>query len=90
VTEIAQMPTTEHWAVVYDESFTYDDGYGDDRHGKSYSTKSYMTYLSFDNVEQVIAWIHENENTKYGSPKTFRVLHVKPGAVNKQVSISIE
>ena len=85
--EIKDVPTAEHWAVLVNESLTYDDGYGHDA-TPSLSTKWYMTYIVFDDEEALKAWILKDAEST--SQKTYRVLHVKPATVHKRVTIDVD
>lgn len=85
VSDVKDVPQDEHWAVMINETMSYDDGYGEGR----MSTKQYFTYIAFANEEALRNWILQNDNTAYGK-KTYRVLHVQPATVCKQVTIKIE
>ena len=87
ITEIKNLPTTEHWAVLVNESMQYDDGYGE-RGNTSYSTLNYTAYIAFENEEALRSWILRNDESY--SKKTFQVIHVKPAQVRKHVSIDLD
>jgi hypothetical protein len=70
--EVSKVPKTAHFAVLCNESITYDDGYGD--HGSaSLSTHTYIGYIFFESDEALEAWILENYQKK-----TFQVVKVTP------------
>jgi len=85
---VKELPSDDHWAVVYDESLRYDDGYV--HHGSpSYSTVNYTVMISFKNEEELRGWIMQNDESTYGK-KNYRVIFVKPATVRKQVSFEID
>ena len=86
VTEVKDIPTEPHFAVLVGESRTYDDGYGE-RGVASYSTVNYLEYLVFQSIEQVQAWVLEQDG-KYGQ-KPFKVIDVVPCSVQRHVDIAI-
>ena len=82
--EVSKVPEDAHFAVLHNKSMRYDDGYGDDRHGPSYSTLNYVEYIFFDNEVALNAWILENYQKE-----TFKVVHVKPVEYELKTTIAI-
>lgn len=81
--EVAKVPAEEHFAILVNEShYCSDDGYG----GSSHSP--YLSYLVFQNIEQVQGWIRQNNESS--SRKAFRVLQVKPCNVTLEIKVHIE
>jgi len=70
--EVSKIPKTSHFAVLCNESMSYDDGYGS-RDGPSYSTHHYLSYIFFESDEALEAWILENYQKK-----TFQVVKMTP------------
>ncbi len=86
--EVKDLPTEEHFAILVDASFSYDDGYGE--HGsRSTSTHRSLSYMVMESAEEVQAWILANDARKYGM-ESYRVIRVKPVNVTKQVSIELD
>lgn len=85
ITDLKDLPADEHYAVLVENSFSYEDGYGE-RGSSSYSTHKELQYISFDGVEALTAWLLQNDDgrTKY------RVISAKPARVVKQVTIKVE
>lgn len=98
--QVKELPSDDHWAVVYDESLQYDDGYG--HHGspsynwafqgtpihRNANTMNYTVMISFKNEEELRGWIMQNDESTCGK-KNYRVIFVKPATVRKQVSFEI-
>lgn len=83
--EISTIPDGSHFAVLCNESLRYDDGYGDDRHGPSYSTKNFIEYIFFDTPEALSAWLIENH-----SKKTFKVVKVNKVDFEMETKITVK
>lgn len=82
--EVKDVPLQAHFAVLCNNSFSYDDGYGS--HGMpSMSTHRQMDYIVFDSEEALNAWIIEN-HTK----KTYRVINVKAVEVELKTTITVK
>lgn len=85
VTNVEKMPSEPHFAVFVNESFRYDDGYGE--HGQtSYSTHESLQYIAFLDMEELKDWVLRQDSR---SP-SFRVVRIAPCVVTKQVSIGID
>jgi len=82
--EVSKIPEGAHFAVLCNESMRYDDGYGDERSGPSYSTMNYLSYIYFDNEAALNAWILEHHQKK-----TFKVIHVKPVEFELRTTIKV-
>lgn len=67
--KISDIPDGTHFAVLCNDTLSYDDGYGQ---GTTYATKNFINYIFFDSEEALSAWIIENH-----SKKTFRVISTK-------------
>lgn len=75
--------------IAYDECFSYmghDYGPPDPPPSMEYDTSA--TYLAMESEEEVLAWIKENQETKYGKPKQFKVFEFNPVNVTTEVKIS--
>lgn len=83
--DLKKLPETEHWAILYVDSITYDDGYG----SNSTSTKNYIEYIAFADVQALKAWVRDNDDKGYGK-KIYRVINVKPATVTRTVNIELE
>ncbi len=90
VSELNDLPKEEHYVVLTEESFSYDDGYGEGpNRGPSYSTHRSLSYRVFHDVDALKKWIVENDESTYGK-KTYRILHVRPCTIAKQVTINVD
>lgn len=91
VSQIKQLPAGEHYAVLVDSSFRYDDGYGEGPHGgASYSTHESLQYIAFHDIEKLKEWILHNDESQYGGRKPYKIVRVKPLEVSKKVTIGID
>jgi len=86
VREVKDIPTEPHFAVLLNESFSYDDGFGE-RGIQSTHTHREVQYLAFANVEQVQQWVKEQDG-RYNQ-KPFKVIEVRPCTVTREVHIGI-
>jgi len=87
VEEAKHIPTTEHWAVLLEESVCVDTGYPEDA---GYQT--YFSYLAFLTEADLHAWVKEQETRprQYTAVPVYRVMFVKPASVQKEISITIK
>jgi hypothetical protein len=89
VSELKDLPPTPHFVVLVEESFSYDDGYGE-RGQTSTSTHRSLSYTAVMNEEVLKTWILENDKPRYGQPKQYKIFRVSPVTVVKHVDISFE
>jgi hypothetical protein len=92
VHKVDELPVGEHYAVLVNDTITYDDGYGS-RGSPSTNTKEFLTYMQFPTIEAVTAYIREEEANalKFGGyRKTYKVLLVKPLEIVREVSIKVQ
>ena len=75
----------KHW-LDCDTLWEYGYGPPDPPPSMEYDTSA--TYLAMESEEEVIAWIKENQETKYGKPKQFKVFEFNPVNVTTEVKIS--
>jgi hypothetical protein len=89
VSEIKDLPADEHYAVLVNDSFSYNDGY-DEGPGRSasYSTHRNLQYIAFRDIEKLKDWILKNDNSSYR--KEYKIVRVKTLTVSKQVTIGID
>lgn len=59
-TRATHVPTVPHFAVLLEDGFRYDDGYGDSRSGPSYSQHEELQYLVFTSHDALSAWVLAN------------------------------
>jgi hypothetical protein len=69
---VEALPKEQHFAVLVESGFRYDDGYGDSRSGPSYTNHEELQYISFENEAALGKWVLENQKQK------FRVIQVSP------------
>lgn len=88
VEEAKHIPTTEHWAVLLEESVCVDTGYPED----SGYRKTYFSYLAFLSEADLHDWVKEQEtkSRQYSAAPVYRVMFVKPASVQKEISIIIK
>lgn len=84
--ELKDVPDTEHFAILTSESIYYDDGYGEG----SKSTHRNLGMEICYTADEVATWVKKNAETKFGSPKDYRVIHVKPVKVTTTVTIALD
>lgn len=91
VSEIKNLPAGEHYAVLVNNSFSYNDGY-DEGPGRSasYSKHESLQYIAFHDVDKLKDWILQNDEGQYGGRKTYKIVHVKPVTVSKKITIGLE
>lgn len=88
VHDVKDLPEEKHYAVLVNESITYDDGYG--VQGRpSNSTKSFLEYIAFSNEEALKEWILAQHTSTYGR-KTYKVIVADTVQIELQTSISIK
>lgn len=76
--------------VMYDETHGYmGANYGppDPPPQMEYETRA--TIVSLNSEEEVIEWIKDNQETKYGQPKKYKVFKIDPIWVRTEVSVSL-
>jgi hypothetical protein len=79
---------TAKYFILTESSFTYDDGYGS--HGQtSTSTHRQLDILAAQDEDGLKEWIRANAETKYGSPKTFKVVEVRPVTIKTVVEVQV-
>lgn len=88
VTYLKDFPDNAHFAVLIEESFSYDDGYGE-RGMSSTSTHHGLQYIAFANESALNAWVRETDASAYGR-KTYRVIRCTPVTVQKTVSFEFK
>lgn len=89
--EVKHLDDEECYYALVDETITSHDGYSE-REGGGYSTSHYIDIIRLGNREQATAWLHEEELRKerqYYTPKTFKIVLMKPVHVQRTVSISL-
>lgn len=80
--DISSLPSTTKFVAMVNESMAYDDGY------KSIGTKHYLNVISFDNEEELKAWILSSEASY--SKKWFKVFELTPVRIHREINLNIE
>jgi hypothetical protein len=89
--EVAHIDDEECFYALVDDTVTSHDGYSE-REGGGYSTSRYIDIVRLGNREQATAWLLAEEESKqrqYYTPKTFKIVLMKPIHVQRTVSISL-
>lgn len=76
--------------ILVDETHGYmgaDYGPPDPPPTMEYETRANYTALMSE--EEVIDWIKDNQETKYGSPKKFKVFKIEPVSINTEIKVSL-
>ena len=87
----ADIPDTEHWAIIVQESVHIP---GDERsrtnpgHGYPAETRSFVGYHLYLTEDKLLKAIEELEDARYGK-KNYKVVKVTPMTVKKTVSINV-
>lgn len=78
--KVEHIPDGEHFAIFVDESFSYDDGYGD-RGQASISRHESMSYQVCYTEAELQEWILKNRDKK------FKIAIVKPMKFKEHISL---
>jgi hypothetical protein len=89
----AEIPTGEHYAIIYGESVHIP---GDERsrthpgHGYPESSHSYLVYVAFEKKAEWEKQIEEMIGSVYGAHMDFKAFHVKPAKITQKFSVVVE
>jgi len=89
--QVAHLDDEECFYALVNETVTSHDGYSE-REGGGYSTSHYIDIVRLGNKEQATAWLvaeEESRQRQYYTPKVFKIVLMKPLAVQRTVSISL-
>lgn len=75
-----------YFIALVETSFTYDDGYGE-RGQASTSTARALDVVVIPNEEVLKEWILEQDTSKYGSPKVYKIIKAEAVRVIKHVNV---
>ena len=84
ISEISALPTDARYFALYQESITYDDGYGE-RGESSVSTRKYIGVVYFDTDEALEAWVLQAVEQR----KTYRIIRAEPVKTEVKAVFSI-
>ena len=77
ISDVTKLPAQgEHYAVLVNDSYSSHDGYSE-REGGGYSTTNIATYIKFDDLEALEAWILANHLAKKFVVLRSRIIDVK-------------
>lgn len=87
----SKIPADANYVVVTQGSISYtDDWYGPPDPQPTGRTTSYHPILHFYKTEdELLAWITQNLERKYGSPEVFKAFKITPIEVKTTVNISV-
>ena len=78
------IPQEPHFAVFVDESFRYDDGYGE-RGQPSFSTHESVQYIAFFDEEELKIWLLRQDTNS----AAFKAVKVTPLVVTRHVTVDV-
>jgi hypothetical protein len=89
--EVKHLDDEECYYALVDETVTSHDGYSE-REGGGYTTSHYIDIVRLGNREQATAWLvadEESRQRQFYTPKTFKIVLMKPVHVQRTVSITL-
>lgn len=84
VSQVKDIPDHGHFAVLVNDTYSYDDGYGNDGGYGRNATGHTIGYIVFDTDAALQAWIIENH-----SKKTYKVVKVQAVGIELKTVITI-
>lgn len=84
VSTIDNLPPQACYAAVFNESYSYDTGYGDSGR-PDIKTAKYIGLIAFDTDEALEYWVLENVGKK-----SFKIVHLKPVKTEVKMVFSLE
>lgn len=91
VSSASELPTEPCFAALVFDSITIP---GDERsrthpgHGYPESTETAIKCITFASKSDMEAWVSQQEERRFGSPKPYRVIEIKPLAVSIKTVVS--
>lgn len=82
---LSALPTDARFWAIYEDSITYDSGYGD-RGGRDMVTDQLTRIVWFDTKADLEEWVLENSKKEYSKCK-FKLFMAEP--VNFEITVSV-
>ena len=77
--------------VMYDETHSYmGANYGPPDPPPQMEYETRIAIVSLNSEEEVIEWIKDNQESKYGQPKRFKVFKIDPISVKTEVRVVLD